>query len=179
MQRLSLYLSVCLLISFSCCAETGSTLTQKEADAVVEFFNKARKAVNVPPVKWSVDIAKYAQAWADQCAKTGEVAHRPPSGDWAEKYGENIACGNGPKGSLTVALDGWYAEIKLYQPGEVIPQDMSTFGAGHYTQMVWKDTTQIGAGRAAIKTGKYKGWTITVCNCDPAGNIIGEKPYEK
>ena len=47
----------------------------------------------------------------------------------------------------------------------------------HYTQMVWRGTTRIGAGKAVIASGPYKGLTVPVCNYTPRGNMIGQKPY--
>ena len=44
---------------------------------------------------------------------------------------------------------------------------------GHYTQMVWRTTTQVGCGMA-ICPDKGQIW---VCNYNPAGNWVGEKPY--
>lgn len=73
--------------------------------------------------------------------------------------------------------EGWYVEIKDYKPGTAVPEDLSQFKAGHYTQMVWKKSTQIGAGSAVVKQGRYKGLVVTVCNYDPPGNFVGEKPF--
>ena len=58
-----------------------------------------------------------------------------------------------------------------------VPEEFGGFKAGHYTQMVWKDTTAIGAGKAIILEGEQKGWLVVVCNYDPPGNIAGVKPY--
>jgi len=152
---------------------TGSELTAKEAEALLKIHNKARKEVDVPPVKWSNKIASYAQEWADQIAETGEIKHRPPTGKWARKYGENLAFHE----SVVEGAELWYAEIKDYTPGTPIPRDFSRFKAGHYTQMVWKKTKEIGAGKAVIRQGPFKGLLAIVCNYNPAGNFVGEKPY--
>jgi pathogenesis-related protein 1 len=44
---------------------------------------------------------------------------------------------------------------------------------GHYTQMVWKSTTEIGCGKAVCPDHSQ----IWVCHYKPAGNIIGQRPY--
>ncbi len=41
---------------------------------------------------------------------------------------------------------------------------------GHFTQIVWKDTKELGIGRFEPKPGTV----IVVVNCAPAGNVIGE-----
>lgn len=41
--------------------------------------------------------------------------------------------------------------------------------AGHFTQVVWKDTREMGVGMARSNTGKL----YIVANYDPAGNMVG------
>ena len=68
----------------------------------------------------------------------------------------------------------WTNEKKFYAPGTPIPSDFRNFQAGHYTQMIWKGTTEIGCGKATIQTGDLKGWLVIVCNYNPPGNMTGE-----
>jgi pathogenesis-related protein 1 len=157
--------------------DTGSAVTAKEANALVEYHNKARGEVGVAPVKWSPELASFAQAWADEVAKTGKLLHRPREGKWKQQFGENMAWGTGEEYGVLTGAETWYSEIKSYAPGTSIPEDFSRFNAAHYTQMVWKDTTEIGAGKAVIRTGQKQGWLVIVCNYNPPGNIAGQKPY--
>jgi uncharacterized protein YkwD len=152
---------------------TGSAMSAREAAAFLDYHNKVRKEVGVEPVKWSNELAEYAQKWADKLAASGELEHRPATGEWAQKYGENLAVNQ----SALKGAEAWYAEMKDYTKGTPIPEDFSKFTAGHYTQMVWKGTTKIGAGSAVVQQGRFKGLVVVVCNYDPPGNIIGEKPY--
>lgn len=170
--------SAFLMALFTCCAicdDTGSTLKQKEADELVAFHNKARKEVGSPPVKWSNTIAKFAQEWADEIAKTGDVKHRPGDGVFAQKYGECWATWSAGNASIMIPAKMWYDEKKLYKPGAAIDADLNKYG--HYTQLVWKETKEIGCGKAIIRAGPKKGWLIVVCNYDPTGNAFGAKPY--
>ena len=93
---------------------TSSTLTSEEANQLVQYHNKVRKEVGVGPVKWSPTVAKFAQEWANEVAKTGNLGHRPEIGAWKQKYGENMAWGfggnygvlTGAKGSACTAGHG-------------------------------------------------------------------------
>jgi len=153
-------------------ANTGSTLTSEEANELVQYHNKVRTEVGVGPINWSPTLAKFAQQWADEVARTGKLDHRPES-----QYGENMAWGSGGKYGVLTGAEGWYNEIQFYTPGTPIPNNFPSFKAGHYTQMVWKDTTEIGAGKAVIQKGDWKGGLVIVCNYNPPGNSTGKKPY--
>jgi pathogenesis-related protein 1 len=155
--------------------ETGSALSKDEAKALLDFHNEKRREVKVPEVAWSKDVAAFAQQWADHVAETGKVEHRPGDGEFKQKYGENIACGADDFGVKDAAAT-WYTEKKAYDGGkQSLPDDLADIG--HYTQMVWKSSTRIGAGKAVIKKGDMKGWTFVVCNYNPPGNVVGKKPY--
>merc|ERR1719482_2470273 len=69
--------------------------------------------------------------------------------------GENLALGITGAG----AVDMWYDEIKDTNGGKV-----SSFkhGIGHYTQVVWKETTQVGCGEHG---------SLVVCQYGIAGNM--------
>lgn len=65
----------------------------------------------------------------------------------------------------------WYDEINYYNfnnPG---------FGqkTGHFTQVVWLGTTDLGCGLAISKTNKIYG----SCNYSPSGNYIGADQFRK
>jgi hypothetical protein len=156
---------------------TGSTLTATEADALVAYHNRARKEVGVPYVEWSPSLANNAQEWAEEVARTGKLMHRPLEGASRRLHGENMAWGTGLAFGVLTGAESWYDEIKFYEPGTLMPDDIGSFKAAHYTQMVWKDTTEIGAGKAIIQKGEKKGWVVIVCNYSPPGNIRGQKPY--
>ena len=57
----------------------------------------------------------------------------------------------------------------------------SVHGTGHYTQVVWAETNQVGCGYVYFKTMVKGGWwykTLIVCNFWPAGNVRGQAMYE-
>ena len=44
---------------------------------------------------------------------------------------------------------------------------------GHFTALVWKETTDVGCARCAGKDGKWYE-TYIVCNYKPPGNVQGQ-----
>ena len=152
--------------------ETGSKATQAAAQEALDHHNQVRKDVGSPPLAWSPDLAAYAQAWADNLAnnKNCNMEHRPRSGEWTQKHGENIFWGSA-NFSLLSASESWYSEIKDYKHGPI--SDVNWPVAGHYTQMVWKNTTKLGIGIAHCSSGAV----LIVANYDPSGNYWGEKAY--
>ncbi len=149
----------------------SSQLTPQEAKKLVELHNRIRAEVGVGPVTWSDELAAFAQKWADHLAKTScELEHRPFSGEWEQKYGESVFKGPSRFFGVEDAVKFWGSEKKNYR-GQAIDSDTLS-NSGHYTQLVWKATKQIGCART-----ECKGEMLLVCNYDPAGNIIGEKPY--
>lgn len=149
-------------------AQTDRELTPAERKEFVDYHNRARAEVNVEPVTWSDRLAEGAQSWADQLARRGLLQHSSGSG-----YGENLAIHSSVLGGAAL----WYAEKPDYVPGSEIPGNFGTFKAGHYTQMVWRDTREIGAGKARIQAGRYRGQFVIVCRYNPPGNYLGEPAY--
>lgn len=127
-------------------------VTEEEQNIIVTLHNTYRAQHCVPPLTWSDELAASAQQWANKCGKT-HGAHG--------KFGENLAWGASRTASN--AVDDWYKEASRYnygKPGFV-------HGIGHFTQMIWKNTKQVGCGftRCNSKVGR-----LLVCRYAPAGN---------
>lgn len=63
----------------------------------------------------------------------------------------------------------WYNEIDDYK---FTPKPAHNPNCGHFTQVVWKTTKEIGAGRAKAKNGTV----FVVCRYKPAGNMLSDFP---
>ena len=138
---------------------------------MVDRHNYWRSKVGTTPVVWSDKVATFAQAWATELAKRGcEMEHRPRKGKWnGSAYGENIYWSSGIKNQAMDVVDDWASEVVYY---DSISGKCKNDVCGHYTQLVWNKTTEIGCGMA--KCGNQEIW---VCNYNPPGNYIGQKPY--
>lgn len=141
-------------------------LESKQIDLMVERHNFWRKKVGSQPLKWSKELATYAQEWADNlAARECKMEHRK-----AGKYGENIFWSRGLTNDADFIVDSWASEIKYYR---VKQNDCKGGVCGHYTQLVWHNSTSVGCGMA--KCGDQEIW---VCNYNPPGNYVGERPYK-
>jgi pathogenesis-related protein 1 len=147
-------------------AATGSALTWAEVRTLLALHNQVRAEVGVPPLTWSPEVAAWAQAWADHLASQGcAFEHRPDN-----PYGENLFGGTAGGDGVGDAVKAWYQEKADYPGGPLSPDNW--FKAGHYTQLVWRDTTKVGCGKAECNDQ-----IIVVCDYDPAGNTMGQSPY--
>jgi pathogenesis-related protein 1 len=149
---------------------TGASLSPEDAGQMVILHNQIRAQVGIPPLRWSERLADYAKQWADHLAATSCVLqHRPRSGQWRQQYGENLFMGTVGYYGIADAVKEWADEKKLYPGG---PYQASWKGVGHYTQIVWRDTREIGCA-----VSECRGNLLVVCNYAPPGNYIGQSPY--
>ncbi|NOQ36410.1 MAG: hypothetical protein GQ569_11035 [Methylococcaceae bacterium] len=137
-----------------------------EWQAILNYHNKVRADVNVNPLSWSNQVAEHAQAWAKNLAANGcKMQHSNDS-----NYGENLFMGTLGHYNVVDAAKSWESEKRDYSGAALNSSNWSK--TGHYTQMVWHNTTQLGCAKVACNNN-----LIVVCNYDPAGNYMGQKPY--
>lgn len=133
------------------------------AREMLAAHNAIRARMKVPPLAWSDELARYAQGWASRLATENRLIHRS-----RPVYGENLYLIHGAQATAGEVVQAWASEAASYDY-----QTNSCRGqCGHYTQMVWRDTKRVGCGRAMRDATE-----VWVCNYDPPGNIVGERPY--
>ena len=127
--------------------------------ASLAAHNVCRAKHGVPPLSLNNKLNRLAQQWAEHLLSKSHLEHRPNNNN-----GENIfRCQKSwaPAPQAQEAVDSWYNEIRNYtfgrEPGP---------GTGHFTQVVWKSSKEIGVGVALGKEGKV----VVVANYSPAGN---------
>jgi len=137
--------------------------------------NRVRAEVGVGPLRWSERLAESAARWARHLAEANDcvMQHSGPGENlyWASA----LIWSDGRRERQPVdeaqVLRSWASERADYdhrtntcRPGQV---------CGHYTQMVWRETAEIGcARRFCADLGQ-----IWVCHYEPVGNLIGRRPY--
>jgi pathogenesis-related protein 1 len=172
--------------------ETGRLVGMTAAHNAVRA--KVSTQPPLPPLTWSSTLAEYAQQWATQLASSPSTCaapmHRSGAELQAKDYGENLAAfsGRGQVGNVSTAqqaVDGWAAEVACWTYGTIqgteqcnmsCYENLSSDGCGHYTQIVWRTSMELGCGVATCQNGQYTE-DIWICNYAPAGNIIGKAPY--
>ncbi len=125
--------------------------------------NAVRAQVRVAPLVWSSRLAMIAQTWATHLAVTRQFVHRPKS-----PYGENLFQINGISATSGRVVQAWATEASLYD----YRLNRCRGVCGHYTQIVWRGTKEVGC---AVARGKQQ--EVWVCEYDPPGNWAGERPY--
>jgi pathogenesis-related protein 1 len=146
-----------------------------EVQAWLDAHNTERaNAMPVPspalsPYGWSETVAATARSWADGC----RFVHNT-----AASYGENLFASSGGNATPAQIVNDWASEKANY----TYSTNSCAAGkaCGHYTQVVWRGTTSIGCASKVCTTGSPFGsgaWQLVVCDYDPPGNFVGQKPY--
>ena len=155
-------------------AGTGSQFSHKQVKDFLSHHNLARTEYKVPALEWDVAIANYAQEWAEYLAKKKrcKLLHREELERNPENYGENLYwISSGDNFEPVRASLNWYEEKSIFEKNN--HRFNHHLDMGHYTQMIWKNTTHVGAGYAQCPSGAI----IVVANYNPPGNFIGSNPF--
>ena len=137
---------------------------------ILRQHNSCRSTLQLSPMTWSDALAKDALVWARHLAAIDKGQH---DASIRGKEGENIFWGTSGAFTYEQMVDFWVSEKKSFKYG-VFPDCRTEPGAvvGHYTQIVWKNTTAVGCALASNGKTDY-----LVCRYSPPGNVEGEKPY--
>jgi pathogenesis-related protein 1 len=130
---------------------------------MLQAHNSIRRNLGLPPLAWSDRLAARAQEWAQSLMAKGEFRHNPRT-----PYGENLFEITGAQAQPAEVVRAWALEASDYDHRS----NRCTGTSGHYTQIVWRDTKEVGCAA----TGGIKR-EIWVCEYDPPGNVIGQRPY--
>ena len=133
----------------------------------LQTHNYYRKLHQVEPLKLNKDLCKIAEKYSKHLASIGYLEHSDNCYH-DDALGENLyfCYGMDPTGSLVTK--NWYSEMKNYNYNG----DWSN-GTGHFTQIVWKETKEVGFGKCKNKKGR----TFVVANYYPTGNVLGFFKY--
>ncbi|CAI7924358.1 unnamed protein product [Closterium sp. NIES-53] len=139
---------------------------------ILEEHNKARQEVGVPDLAWDDNVAATAQEWANNLASNG----CPLEHGGAEGLGQNLYWLS--PAALTPeedrgAVQSWVDEKADWTPSPIPDGCADGKMCGHYTQVVWRDTTHVGCASAQCPDGSG----MWVCDYSPPGNFVGQTPF--
>ena len=154
---------------------TGGLTPAQEAE-MLRAHNAWRRLARVVPLRWAGDLADRAQTRAAYLATHGcLMVHGPLPAD----VGENLfragplRSTRGPEAVLVVTpasvVDMWGEESADYSPK--LDACTPNRQCGHYTQIVWAATREVGCGMAVCPSRGQ----VWVCNYRPRGNIRYER----
>ena len=123
--------------------------------AILNSTNFFRSEQNATAVTYNETLADFASNYLDH----DDCAFQHSGGP----YGENIAIGCS---DASGCVEAWGDERSGYDYNN--PGFSET--TGHFTQLVWKNTTTVGCGRRLCGNSSW----FLVCEYWPRGNVIGE-----
>lgn len=135
-----------MLVGGTLAAALPGAVARADDQALLAAHNSYRAQHCVAALSWSEQLAQGARDWASACA------FQHSQGD----YGENLFMGSGR-----------YNEIADYDFDNPVYDNK----VGHFTQMVWKDSTMLGCGVATCGDQ-----TLWVCRYSPPGNFNVDTP---
>ncbi|KAF5365262.1 hypothetical protein D9758_005375 [Tetrapyrgos nigripes] len=140
---------------------TGSDSWQQIQQAWLDSHNSVRAKFGAGNLQWNDTLAAAAQTWSNKCVF--EHSH-----GLLGAFGENLAAGTGDY-TIQQAAKAWADESSQYDHNN--PQ------YSHFTQMVWKSTTQVGCALTectGIFDPSFGPAKFYTCEYYPQGNVISQ-----
>ena len=153
----------------------GATSPERAfVEPLMESHQAERAAVGVPPLRWSEALAADAARWGRQLARSGSFEHEVEVTDDLDTPGENLWMGTAGAWSPGEMVQSWAGEKRAFHNGSFpnVSRSGNWDDVGHYTQMVWRNTGEVGC--ALISDGSMD---YLVCRYARTGNIDGERVY--
>ncbi|KAJ7167512.1 CAP domain-containing protein [Mycena filopes] len=139
----------------------GGGPSQEMIDAYLAATNSVRSAHGADDLSWNGTLSDAASSWAASC----QVKHSDGALLDGTPYGENVVAGT-----------GHFPVADAMQQFVLDESDFDGSTLNHFTQVVWKATTQLGCAVAQCPGVFDSGATASyyVCLYYPPGNVIGE-----
>jgi len=133
-------------------------------------------------MRWNPELATVAQRWADQCSFghdddrskcDGTYVGQNAFSSWnSQEFSQDEVMANAGE-----AVQAWYDEVVEFgfDTNNISPF-VFNYDAGHYTQVVWAESAEVGCG---LSYYEEDGWfvTLVICNYAVGGNMQGGDMY--
>jgi hypothetical protein len=159
---------------------TASGPVPPEWAEMLQAHNDRRRLHCVPELTWNAQLAREAQDYANKCILG---THGSDGENMADAWATVIVGGKEQpklpaKTDRQAFEDTWYCEIKNYDFKNPVFRGGFTRNCvdvnGHFTQVMWKDTRELGCGKATCtmkdENGNDRKGTHWVCRYNPPGN---------
>jgi pathogenesis-related protein 1 len=170
---------------------TSARTDPVDAAAMLAAHNQLRSEVGVADLRWSDTLQQRAEKWAAELKRGNDC--RMKHSEFAENLywagpttTANAKDGNGNwiwQNSLQAITEAnvvkagvaksWGSEKQWYEYASNTCSAPAGDSCGHYTQVVWRDSQEVGCAKAVCDDYSQ----VWVCNYEPAGNVQGQKPY--
>ena len=134
--------------------------------------NRERRRLGLAPLKWNRNLEREAGEWARVLARRGVLQHA--DSHIRNGTGENLWMGTAGAWDVD-GMVGMFLDERRHYRHDAFPNISRTGNwadVGHYTQIVWRDTREVGC---AVHTAR--GNDFLVCRYWPAGNVWGARAY--
>jgi len=157
-----------LILGFLALTASAASLDTYTRDLLLDLHNVERAYVGIKNLTWSSSLETTAQEWAEYLATNNKFSHS------GEAVGENLAMASIRSNVVAYMFSLWSGEKSSFSNAKPYP-DVSTDGGavGHYTQLIWGATYEVGCGVANTTSYSY-----LVCQYLLAGNYIGNYVYK-
>jgi Cysteine-rich secretory protein family len=141
---------------------------QDFASRLLHSHNAARAAAGVSTLVWDQRLQAEAAGYAQFLARRNVFMHSPRESRGAT--GENLWMGTRGAFSVESMVGGWLSEGMKFRAGvfPAVSRSGNWQDVGHYTQIVWPQTTRVGCAIASNPASDF-----LVCRYWPAGNVHG------
>lgn len=134
-------------------------------DVALKIHNIFRKKYGIQELKLNNDLCTMAQKYAEKCANSKNIEF------FYDLYnndiiGQNISLIENKSLNVAEICQKWYSEKKDYN----FSSNKYIKGTGHFTQLIWKNTKEVGFGYKEDDNGNI----YFVANYYPAGNIFNQ-----
>ena len=139
---------------------------------ILAAHNAERALIGVPSLSWSPALAADAARWGANLQTLSYLEH-----DGAlDAEGENLWRGSKDAYTPEDMVTMWIDEKAAFKNG--LFEDVSTSGqwedVGHYTQVIWRGTAQVGCALVTVASGEDE---VLVCRYLDGGSVMGQKTY--
>ncbi|TPX70166.1 hypothetical protein SpCBS45565_g01985 [Spizellomyces sp. 'palustris'] len=134
-------------------------------DDCLATHNRLRAQDGKGSLVWSAKAAAHAQNWANQLASTGQLDLEHSGGPFGENLFGSSTSGDGNQ-ACGPAVQTWYDE-KNKLPSSGLIGDGNFLDYGHYSQLVWGSTRELGCA-LGVKQKSGEKLSFVVCEYFPA-----------